>query len=117
MVGVRSIFIAVIQIAAVSTTEAQLGPLNLNGRPVTPSDISGKTFCWSNGHKGTYGANGIYTNDRGTRTTWSIPEFGVITTGAQHLQTEVLPDGQLHMYSYVLRSQHHDRDTWGTPCK
>src|SRR6185437_8195501 len=71
------------------------------GRPLMAKDISGKKICWDNGHWLAFGRDGRFTNDRGKHRRWSVPEPGVLKTGARERETEVLPDGQLHMHWFV----------------
>lgn len=84
------------------------------GRPASASDVSGKTICWNDGGRGTYAANGQFTNRQGAHTTWSVPAPGVIRVGSSERQTEVLADGRLH----VLVTGRHaiQREYWGTAC-
>ena len=82
------------------------------GRPVAAGDISGKKICWNNGNEVFYMANGHFTSWGGDHGTWSIPEPGLIHVGYIYRQTEVLPDGRLHIYWY----HNHGQDRWGTVC-
>jgi hypothetical protein len=36
------------------------------GRPVTAQDLSGKSFCWNNGVRASYGADGKLSNSLGS---------------------------------------------------
>jgi hypothetical protein len=67
------------------------------GRPVSASDLSGKTICWSDGMRSTYADSGRYTNNKGAHTRWSVPEPGIVHVGSSERQTSVLADGQLHI--------------------
>lgn len=90
-----------------------------DGRPVTAKDLSGKTYCWDNGHKGTYGGNGNYSNVAGYRGTWSVPEPGVVHVGTSQSQIEVLSDGRLRIHVFHGGSDRPDRgdvNHWATPC-
>jgi hypothetical protein len=87
-----------------------------NGRPVTTQDLSGKHFCWSNGIRAFYGADGQFSNSIGSRKPWLIVEPGVLKLGRKRVQIEVLSDGRLHGYAYCLLCAEHDRDGWATPC-
>jgi hypothetical protein len=42
------------------------------GRPVTAQDLSGKKFCWNNGIRAFYGANGKLSNSLGVHDRRSI---------------------------------------------
>lgn len=87
------------------------------GKPITAQDISGKSFCWSNGVRTLYGANGTLSNSRGVHDRpWSVTEPGVLKIGRRYTQVEVLSDGRLHDYRYCLLCGDHDHDTWATPC-
>lgn len=68
------------------------------GRPLTANDISGKKICWDSGHWIAFGRDGYFTSERAAHKKWSVPEPGVLKTGDRKRQTEVLPDGQLHMH-------------------
>jgi hypothetical protein len=88
-----------------------------HGRPVTAPDLSGKKFCWSNGIRTFYGANGKLSNSLGVHDRpWSVPQPGVLKTGQREVQTEVLSDGRLHGYRYCLICGDHDLDSRATPC-
>jgi len=88
------------------------------GRPVTAKDISGKKICWDSGHWIAFGRDGYFTSDKSAHKKWSVPEPGVLRTGARERETEVLPDGQLHMHWFVLYRGKGDRniDHWGKVC-
>jgi hypothetical protein len=87
------------------------------GRPITTADLSGKTFCWDDGGRVTYGANGKLSSNFGVHDRpWSVPEPGVFKGGRGYDQMEVLPDGRLHIYKYCLLCDDHDLDHWATPC-
>jgi hypothetical protein len=96
------------------------------GRPVTFQDLAGKTFCWDNPLRATYGANGQFLNSWGVRGTWVVVNPGVVELrdevkpgkygSSRYRQWELLPDGRLHGYSYCLICGNHDRDHWATPC-
>ncbi len=83
------------------------------GRPVSASDISGKTICWSNGDRATYAANGQFTNNSGRHTVWSVTP-GLIHVGSSVRQTDVLPDGRLHIL--LTKGQGVQHEYWGTAC-
>ena len=69
-----------------------------HGRPVTTQDLSGKKFCWSNGIRAFYGANGKLSNSLGVHDRpWSVPQPGVLKTGQREVQTEVLSDGRARL--------------------
>ena len=68
------------------------------GRPVTTQDLIGKTYCWENGGKGTYGAGGSFSNNRGYHGTWSVTEPGVVLVGSRYNQIDILPDGRLQQH-------------------
>jgi hypothetical protein len=89
-----------------------------HGKPITFQDLAGKTFCWYDGGRVTYGANGMETNHKNNHhTPWSVPEPGVLKYwGKKYTQVELLPDGRLHFYKYCLICGNHDIDTWATPC-
>jgi hypothetical protein len=74
---------------------AQTG-LPPQGQPVTAKDIVGKKICWNDGHWGLYAANGDFSNDRRPKphSKWSVPEPGLIKTGAGYRQAQILPNGQ-----------------------
>jgi hypothetical protein len=83
------------------------------GRPAAASDFSGKTICWSDGLKAVYAANGQFTNNKGAHTVWSVTP-GVLHVGSAVRQTDVLPDGRLHI---LLTGSHgHQNEYWGTAC-
>jgi hypothetical protein len=88
------------------------------GKPITAQDLSGKTFCWNDGGRVTYGANGLETNNKNNHhPPWSVPEPGVLKYwGNKYTQVELLPDGRLHFYKYCLICGNHDIDNWATPC-
>ncbi len=87
------------------------------GRPVTAQDLSGKTFCWNNGIRASYGANGTFSNSRGAHDRpWSVPRPGVFKDGYREVQMEILSDGRLHTYAYHLLWDNHDQDNWGKLC-
>jgi hypothetical protein len=88
------------------------------GKPITFQDLAGKTFCWSDGGRVTYGANGLETNNKNNHhPPWAVPEPGVLKYwGKRYTQVELLPDGRLHFYKYCLICGEHDHDTWATPC-
>ena len=75
-----------------------------NGRPVTAKDLSGKHFCWGNGTRTLYGADGMLSNSRGAHNKpWSIANPGLFLVGRNgRVQMEVLTDGRLHTYKYCL---------------
>lgn len=91
-----------------------------NGRPISDADLSGKRFCWSNGHWAVYGAGGKMINDRGGHLHWSVPKPGILQINSRYVQVEVLADGTLHSYVYSLLTSggdpSHDYDGWGKPC-
>jgi hypothetical protein len=87
------------------------------GRPITERDLAGKKICWDNGRWTSYGKDGNAVNSREDKFEWSVPTPGVVETGDRRTQTEILADGRVHTYRYMLRSQNHDRDGWGTFCK
>ena len=66
---------------------------------MTATDLTGKTYCWDNGHKGTYGVGGSYSNVSGYHGTWSVPQPGVVLVGSNYNLIEVLPNGQLRQSS------------------
>jgi hypothetical protein len=88
------------------------------GKPITAQDLAGKTFCWADGGRVTYGANGLETNNKNNHhPPWSVPEPGVLKYwGKKYTQVELLPDGRLHFYKYCLICGNHDIDSWATPC-
>ena len=94
------------------------------GKPITANDISGKKICWSNGDWVLYNSDGLLagrkTGGKKSGAKWSVPEPGVLHIGRKYRQVEVLPDGQLHMYIYVLLIggswTSHDLDYWGSFC-
>ena len=86
------------------------------GRPITESDLAGKKICWESGRWTFYGKDGHAANSRDDEFEWSVPTPGVVVTGYRRTQTEILADGRVHTYRYVLRSQNHDRDGWGSFC-
>ena len=88
------------------------------GKPITFQDLAGKTFCWADGGRVTYGASGLETNHKNNHhPAWSVPEPGVLKYwGNKYTQVELLPDGRLHFYKYCLRCGEHDNDNWATPC-
>jgi hypothetical protein len=88
------------------------------GKPITFQDLAGKTFCWNDGGRVTYGANGLETNNKNNHhPPWSVPEPGVLKYwGNKYTQVELLPDGRLHFYKYCLICGSHDNDNWATPC-
>jgi hypothetical protein len=90
------------------------------GRPVTTRDLSGKSFCYSNGVRTSYGANGKWSNSRGKHGPWSVPEpelfVGVYKGRRADIQMEITSDGRLHSYFYCLVCGDHDHDSWATPC-
>ena len=48
-----------------------------HGKPITFQDLAGKTFCWYDGGRVTYGANGMETNHKNNHhPPWSVPEPG-----------------------------------------
>jgi hypothetical protein len=85
-----------------------------DARPVTATDLTGKTYCWDTGHKGTYGVGGSYSNISGYHGTWSVPELGVVLVGSSYFQIEVLPDGQLRMHKWSSRTG--DVYRWAALC-
>ena len=88
-----------------------------NGRPVTTQDLAGKHFCWSNGTRAFYGADGMFSNSLGKHNIpWLIVEPGVLKLGRKHVSVEVLSDGRLHAYIYCLICNEHDSDGWATRC-
>jgi len=98
---------------------AQTG-LPPQGRPVTAADIIGKKICWNNGHWGLYAANGEFSNDRNPKphSKWSVPEPGLVKTGAYYRQAEILPDGQFFSYGFCggCGSITGQGAQWGTVC-
>jgi hypothetical protein len=103
------------------------------GRPVTASDLSGRTICWSDGWRLTYAADGRYFGDRANQPPkdhrtddgrrWAFLEPGVIqidsgpTKIKKHLQITVLPDGQLQQHSFNGRSTRGTENyLWGKIC-
>jgi len=67
--------------------------------PVRSADLSGKSICWDNGSKSSYGAGGKYSNNMSGEGTWSM------TAGGVHIHTDrydyvasiqKLPDGTFH---------------------
>jgi hypothetical protein len=88
-----------------------------HGRPVTTQDLSGKHFCWSNGVRTFYGADGMVSTISGVHNRpWFIPEPGALKVGRKHVSVEVLSDGRLHAYIYCLICNEHDSDGWATRC-
>jgi hypothetical protein len=88
-----------------------------HGRPVTYKDLSGKKYCWNDGYQVLYGGDGKISNNRGAHDTpWSVLQPGVLKVGGHYRQIEVLPDGQLHQYSYCLICVNHDKDSWAKLC-
>lgn len=88
-----------------------------SGRPVTERDLAGKKICWQSGRWTFYGKDGHALNSQDHEFRWSVPTPGVLAHGYRRTQTEVLADGRVHTYHYVLRSKNHDRDGWGDVCK
>jgi len=87
------------------------------GRPVTAQDLSGKSFCWNNGVRASYGADGKLSNSLGKHgIPWSVPRPGVLKLRQKEIQVEMLSDGRIHAYQYWLLCGDHDQDGWGTPC-
>jgi len=46
-------------------------------KPVTTTDLAGRTICYSNGEKATYFRNGKYENNKIGNGTWSVTSVGV----------------------------------------
>src|SRR6202021_2377822 len=75
-----------------------------HGKPITLQDLAGKTFCWYDGGRVTYGANGMETNHKNNHhPPWPVPKPGVLKYwGRKYTQVELQPDGRLHFYKYCL---------------
>ncbi len=89
------------------------------GRPVTAQDLVGKTYCWENGGKGTYGAGGSFSNNKGYHGTWSVTEPGVVLVGNRYNQIDVMPDGRLQQHVRRRKSTKpagNDYYVTATPC-
>lgn len=100
-----------------------------DGRPVTASDLSGRTVCWSDGWHMTYARDGRYFGTREDKPKrapgpndhqlWSISEPGVVEINDGHreryLQIVVLQDGRLERHWDVgpYPGGHY---LWGTVC-
>jgi hypothetical protein len=103
----------VLAVAAPASAYTEFG----QGKPISAQDLSGKTFCWGDGTRVVYGANGKLSSNRGVHDRpWSVPEPGVFKGGRGYDQIEVLPDGRLHLHKYCLLCGEHDLDAWATPC-
>jgi hypothetical protein len=98
---------------------AQTG-LPPEGRPVTAKDICGKKICWNDGRSGLYAANGGFSNDRNPKphSIWSVPQPGLIKTGAGYRQAEILPNGQFFSNHFCggCGSITGQGAQWGTVC-
>jgi hypothetical protein len=98
---------------------AQTG-LPPEGRPVTAKDIFGKKICWNDGRWGLYAPNGDFSNDRRPKphSKWSVPQPGLIKTGAFYRQAEILPNGQFFSNSFCggCGSITGQGAHWGTVC-
>jgi len=64
--------------------------------PVTAADLTGKTICWANGNKSTYGAGGKFSSTRAGTGTWSLSGSTLVVIGSIRNGTstiEKMPDG------------------------
>jgi hypothetical protein len=80
MIGFREfLFCAVLSGTAACATAAFAVTDFGQGRPVTTQDLSGKSFCWNNGKRTTYGADGKFSNSLGSHgRPWLVLEPGVV---------------------------------------
>ena len=104
MKALRGFFlIRVLAMASWATTASAITDFG-RGKPITAQDLSGKTFCWADDGRVTYGANGLETNHKNNRhPPWSVPQPGILRYwGDKFTQVELLPDGRLHFYKYCL---------------
>jgi hypothetical protein len=84
--------------------------------PVTDADFRGKTICWNNGSKATYGKDGSFDSNRSGHGTWSL-SGDVLTVSASNrggASAITKENGRFH----ALSSGRHGKsfEGWGTYC-